>query len=114
VTLKFDTQCQQSNWVSAKIVDKLEVTPIPLDPGQNTEFVTANGQSITASGKTTLWFESSQRGTPICAEFLVSPVRDAPYELLLGGDDCLRLGIIQRPSLPGFLALVPRRLNPSM
>lgn len=114
MTLKFDTQCQKSNWVSAKIVDKLGVTPAPLDPDQDAEFVAANGQSMTASRKTTLWFESSQRGTPIWAEFLVSPVRDAPYELLLGGDDCLRLGIIQRPSLPGFLALAPRKLNPSM
>jgi hypothetical protein len=111
VTLLFDTQCQRSNWVAPHIVKDLRVNPVRL--ARDEEFVASNGQTMKASSKITLWFGNSQGGSSRrveCAHFLVSPVEEVPYDMLLGASDCLRLQIIQRPR---FLALAAAKMSPS-
>jgi len=105
VTLLFDTQCQDSNWVAARIVDKLGVKPAPLS--RSAQFIGFNGQPMTASHKITLWFKirsggSSRRAER--AEFLVSPLKNVPFDMLLGATDCLRLRFIERPRILGLAA----------
>jgi hypothetical protein len=102
--LLLDTQCEKSNWVAEKIVHQLRAQTVDLDYGQ--KFIGFNGQVITASCETTLWFENIQGGSTRSAVFLVSSV--VPFDILLGADDCVRLNIIP---LPRVLALAAR--NPS-
>jgi hypothetical protein len=111
VTLLFDTQCQRSNWIAQNIVRELGVLPVRLSKDE--EFVASNGQLMKAFFKITLWFGNSQAASSKrveCADFLVHPVEDVPFDMLLGASDCLRLNIIQRPR---FLALAHRKLSPS-
>ena len=100
ITLLFDTQCQGSNWVAAKIVKKLgaKVRHLPYQA----EFIGFNGQQMTTSQQTTLSFKNSSGGSTWWADFLVSPVKKVPFDMLLGARDCLKFNIIRRPTLLGL------------
>ena len=104
--LRFDTQCEKSNWVAENIVHQLGAQTVDLV--RSKEFIGFNGHLITASCETTLWFENIQGGSTRSAVFLVSSV--VPFQILLGADDCVSLNII---SLPRFLGLAARKPSKS-
>ena len=103
ITLLFDTQCQGSNWVAAKIVKKLGAKVRRLS--YQAEFIGFNGQKMITSQQTTLSFKNSSGGSTWWADFLVSPVKKVPFDMLLGARDCLKFKIIRRPTLLGLASL---------
>jgi hypothetical protein len=105
INMRFDTQCEKSNWVAERIVHLLEAQTVDLD--YKKEFITFNGEVMTASCETTLWFENIRGGSTRSAVFLVSSV--VPFDILLGANDCLRLKIILPPRVWGLAARKPSK-----
>ncbi|KAH7321889.1 hypothetical protein BKA65DRAFT_513193 [Rhexocercosporidium sp. MPI-PUGE-AT-0058] len=108
-TLLLDTQCQESNWVSANIVDDLDLRrkirrlSLPLD------FSCANGGEMTASEVVTLTFRETG-GVARTAHFFVAS-EEAPFEILLGADDIetFKMLISNPPVARRFFGLIPRK-----
>jgi hypothetical protein len=100
ITLLFDTQCQGSNWVSAKIIETLgaDVDHLPNEA----EFMGFNGQLMTPSLQATLSFKNSNGGSIHRTNFLVATVENVPFDMLLGANDCIILKIIKPATLLGL------------
>jgi len=78
---------------------------------QRAEFTAFNGQPMITSEEITLFFKNSKGGSLFWAVFLVADVEAVPFDMVLGGSDCLGFNIIPKPSFP-CLGLVPRKLTP--
>lgn len=92
----FDTQCRGSNWVSRDVLTKLKATCLRLS--RDAEFQVANGETMIATSEVRLFFRKNG-GDHKSATFFVAP-GFVPFDLLLGGEDCLELDIIKPAVMP--------------
>ncbi|KUJ08190.1 uncharacterized protein LY89DRAFT_691090 [Mollisia scopiformis] len=94
-TIKFDSGCERSNWVSESIVWRLGAHIRPLESAAN--FVAFNGQPMRTSGMTSLAFERVGGVRGYRAVFLVATGDDVPFDMVLGATDSVRYGILVKP-----------------
>jgi len=91
IPLLLDTQCEESNWVAAKIVRDLGAhARILHKPIRRTDF---NGHVMEALFVTTLDFKFMNGAQTFQADFLVS-FAPVPFDMVLGDTDIERFGFL--------------------
>jgi hypothetical protein len=93
----FDTGCEGGNWVSAAIVRALQAQASMHQLREAKSFVAFNGQPTSAEFRIKLSFQVEGSAYPD-VYFLVSEEKNPPFDMVLGKDDCLHLGILQEPT----------------
>ena len=118
----FDTQSENSNWISPLIFAQLHLKATKLDQKDQKNFRDASNNLIKATEKTTVKFQGmddsgSVTGKEHTADFFVAP-RNAPFQILLGAKDILSLGILPAVVLPAeedhLLAIYAEDPTPGM
>src|SRR4051812_16145955 len=90
-----DTQCEDSNWVSMRIVKKLGASTRELQ--HHARFVTFNGATMTSNLETTLSFAHMDQGAARPASFLVAADGEVPFDMVLGASDIEEFSILGPP-----------------
>lgn len=91
----FDTGCRGGNWIHRDVIKDLGAAPVCLHDQET--FVDFSGADMIASEKVEISFHEED-GPPFTAWFFVAPP-EAPFSIVLGGEDCRTLGILPAPNL---------------
>ncbi|CZR56546.1 uncharacterized protein PAC_06435 [Phialocephala subalpina] len=106
ISAVFDTGCEKFNWVSKRVIDRLDAGCLVATDIEVRNF---DGRTLRISFKTRLCFKDPNNGGSYEEEFLVLESADSPFDLLLGQKWCYVNGVIA----PAILGLATLKSTPA-